>query len=63
VALGVVLIVWLAAQAWMIGFAWPIQFVTAGDAVAIVVLASLPAVRDRFTATGYGARRANHRTV
>ncbi|MDF1521799.1 MAG: hypothetical protein P1P87_03145 [Trueperaceae bacterium] len=47
-AIGLALALWLALQAWMIGFAWPIQFVTASDAVAIVALAPLPAVRQRF---------------
>ena len=61
--LGVVLVLWLAVQAWMIGFAWPIQFVTAGNAVAIVVLASLPAVRGRFVAAGYDERRTTRRTA
>ncbi len=46
--LGLVLGAWLALQAAMIGFAWPIQFVTAGNAVAIVVLALLPQVRGTF---------------
>lgn len=62
-ALGVVLVLWLAVQAWMIGFAWPIQFVTAGNAIVIVVLASLPAVRGRFVAAGYEERRATRRTA
>ncbi|MFO8150466.1 MAG: hypothetical protein R6T93_09225 [Trueperaceae bacterium] len=47
-AIGLVLGVWLAVQGWMIGFAWPIQFVTAGNGVAIVVLALLPVVRRSF---------------
>ena len=47
-ALGLVLGVWLAVQGWMIGFVWPIQFVTAGNGVAIVVLALLPRVRRSF---------------
>jgi len=46
--LGLVLGVWLAVQGWMIGFAWPIQFVTAGNGVTIVVLALLPVVRRSF---------------
>jgi hypothetical protein len=50
-ALGLVLGAWLALQAAMIGFAWPIQYVTAANAVAIVVLAVLPAVRQRFVST------------
>ncbi|MDZ7706761.1 MAG: hypothetical protein U5J97_02485 [Trueperaceae bacterium] len=59
--LGVVLVLWLAAQAWLIGFAWPIQFVTAGNAVAILVLASLPVVRGRFVAAGFDGERATSR--
>ena len=59
--LGVVLLLWLAVQAWLIGFTWPIQFVTAGNAVAIVVLASLPAVRRRFVAPGFDGERAPSR--
>jgi hypothetical protein len=47
-ALGLGLGVWLAVQGWMIGFAWPIQFVTAGNGVAIVALAMLPVVRRSF---------------
>jgi hypothetical protein len=49
-ALGLVLGVWLAVQGAMIGFAWPIQFVTAGNGLAIVALALLPAVRRSFAA-------------
>ncbi len=62
--LGVVLLLWLAVQAWMIGFTWPIQFITAGNAVAIVVLASLPAVRRRFVTPGFdGERTPSHRAA
>ena len=62
--LGVVLELWLTVQAWMIGFSWPIQFVTAGNAVAIVVLASLPAVRRRFVAPAIeGERTPSHRAT
>jgi len=46
--LGLVLGVWLAVQGSMIGFAWPIQFVTLGNGVAIVALALVPAVRRSF---------------
>ncbi len=61
--LGIVLVIWLAVQAWMIGFSWPIQFVTAGNAVAIVVFALLPAVRGRYVAPGFEERRARRRTA
>ena len=47
-ALGLVLGAWLVLHAALIGFAWPIQFVTAGNAVVIVALALLPNVRRTF---------------
>jgi hypothetical protein len=46
--LGLALGAWLALQAALIGFAWPIQYVTAGNAVAIVGLALVPHVRRTF---------------
>lgn len=47
-ALGLVLAAWLALQGALIGFVWPIQFVTAAIAVAIVALTLLPSVRRAF---------------
>ncbi len=47
-ALCVVLAVWLTVQGWMIGFRWPIQFVTAGIGLGIVVLALVPGVRRHY---------------
>ncbi len=44
-ALGLVLGAWLAVQGLLIGFRWPIQYVTAANGVAIVALALVPAVR------------------
>lgn len=44
-ALGVVLAGWLALQGVLIGFRWPIQYVTAGNAAVIVALALAPTVR------------------
>ena len=61
--LGVVFVLWLAVQAWMIGFSWPIQFVTAGNAVAIMLPASLPAVRGRFGPGEYHERRRHRSTA
>jgi hypothetical protein len=43
--LGVVLALWLALQGALIGFRWPIQYVTAGNAALIIVLALVPSVR------------------
>jgi hypothetical protein len=57
-ALGLVLGLWLALQGLMIGFAWPIQFITAGNAVAIVVLALLPGVRRHFASASVRSRAA-----
>lgn len=44
-ALMAVLTVWLAAQAYWIGFRWPVQWAVAGLGALIVVLALLPSVR------------------
>jgi len=48
-ALGAVLAVWLIVQGLLIGFRWPIQYVTAVDGFLIVMLALAPGVR-RFYA-------------
>jgi len=47
-ALGLVLGAWLVVQGFLIGFRWPIQFVTAVNGIAIVALALVPAVRRRY---------------
>ena len=47
-ALGAVLAVWLLVQGFMIGFRWPIQFVTAAVGLGIVVMALVPGVRRRY---------------
>jgi len=44
-ALGLVLGAWLVVQGFLIGFRWPIQYVTAANGMAIVALALVPAVR------------------
>ncbi len=59
--MGLVLGVWLAVQGWMIGFAWPIRFVTAGNAAAIVGLALLPVMRRTFKAPTNVARTLSER--
>lgn len=48
IALVAVLAVWLAIQGVLIGFRWPIQFVTAANGGAILVLALLPPVRRAY---------------
>jgi hypothetical protein len=47
-ALGVLLAVWLVVQGMLIGFRWPIQYVTAANGVVIIVLALLPEVRRGY---------------
>jgi len=47
-ALGLVLAAWLGVQGFLIGFRWPIQYLTAANGIAIVALALLPAVRRRY---------------
>lgn len=46
--LGVVLCIWLIVQGMLIGFKWPIQFVTAVNGLVIILLALLPGVRSLF---------------
>jgi hypothetical protein len=47
-ALGVTLALWLVVQGLLIGFRWPIQFITAGNGLLIVALALAPAVRHFY---------------
>lgn len=47
-ALGIVLILWLALQGFLIGFQSPIQYVTAVNGLLIVLLALIPQVRRHF---------------
>jgi hypothetical protein len=46
--LGVVLCLWLIIQGLLIGFKWPIQFITAVNGLVIIFLALLPGVRSIF---------------
>lgn len=45
-ALGAVLFIWLMVQGILIGFQWPIQYVTAVNGLLIIGLALTPAVRN-----------------
>lgn len=47
-ALGVLLILWLTLQAFLIGFQWPIQYVTAINGLLIILFALIPQVRMYF---------------
>jgi hypothetical protein len=44
-AIGIVLMVWLAVQAALIGFRWSIQYITATNGIVILFLTLLPGVR------------------
>jgi hypothetical protein len=46
--LGCVLIFWLVFQAVLIGFRWPIQYVTLANGILIVLVALMPGVRKYF---------------
>ena len=45
--IGIVLVVWLCIQGLLIGFRWPIQYVTATNGMAFVLFALIPSV-NRF---------------
>jgi len=48
VALGVVLALWLVVEGIMIGFEWPIQYVTAVNGILILLFALVPSVRKYY---------------
>jgi hypothetical protein len=48
VALGVVLALWLVVEGFMIGFEWPIQYVTAVNGILILLFALVPSVRKYY---------------
>jgi hypothetical protein len=47
-ALGMLLVIWLVVQGLLIGFSWPIQYVTAVNGLLIIVLALAPEVRRAY---------------
>ena len=47
-ALGVLLMVWLLVQGLLIGIRWPIQYITAGNGVLIILLSLMPGVRRYY---------------
>ena len=46
--LGIILMVWLLVQSVLIGFKWPIQYITAGNGILIILLSIAPGVRKYF---------------
>jgi hypothetical protein len=49
--LSLTLAVWLTVQGWLIGFQWPIQYITAVNALLILLLALTPGVRRHYAHT------------
>ena len=47
-ALSIVLLLWLALQGILIGFIWPIQFVTLGNGVLLLGIALLPPLSRHY---------------
>jgi hypothetical protein len=48
IAVGLILIIWLTIQGYIIGFQWPIQYVTLINGILIVVVAIIPNIRRYF---------------
>lgn len=48
VALGIMLALWLVVEGALIGFEWPIQYVTAVNGILILLLALVPSVRKYY---------------
>ena len=48
VALGIILLVWLSIQGVLIGFRWPIQYVTAANGILILLFALVPSVKRYY---------------
>ena len=49
-ALGLLLAIWLVIQGLMIGFKWPIQYITAVTGLLIILLALVPGIRNAYIA-------------
>ena len=47
-ALGMMLVIWLIIQGFLIGFKWPIQYVTAIDGFLIILLLLMPKARRLY---------------
>jgi hypothetical protein len=47
VGVGVVLVMWLSVQGFLIGFQWPIQYITLANGILIILVAIIPGI-ERF---------------
>jgi hypothetical protein len=57
VLLALILLLWLTVQALLIGFKWPIQYVTAANGLLILLFAFLPSVRKHYQ---HHKRKSHH---
>jgi hypothetical protein len=48
VAVGLILVIWLIIQSFLIGFQWPIQYVTLVNGILIVLVAFIPGLRKFY---------------
>ncbi|MCE7860902.1 MAG: hypothetical protein DYG86_14095 [Chloroflexi bacterium CFX2] len=48
IVVGIVLMIWLAVQGLLIGFQWPIQYMTLTNGILIILVALFPSVRSYF---------------
>lgn len=48
VAVGLILVIWLAVQGFLIGFQWPIQYITLVNGILILLAAVIPSVQKYF---------------
>ena len=51
-AIGLVLVIWLLIQGSLIGFRWPIQYVTATNGIVIILFSLIPGVRRYYMTSG-----------
>lgn len=48
IALGIGLLIWLVIQGFLFGFHWPIQYVTLGNGILILIVALIPNLRKHY---------------
>ncbi|MFH0758306.1 MAG: hypothetical protein V2B15_13545 [Bacteroidota bacterium] len=48
VGIGIILLIWLTVQGMLIGFRWPIQFITLTDGILVLLVAALPNIRRHY---------------
>jgi len=49
IGLGAILVLWLVVEGFMIGFHWPIQYITAVNGLLILIFALVPSIRAYYS--------------